>query len=123
MQDIREIVQSALDAVFFGVVDVTPEEFIADNLPAEYITYALVSGEYTEYANNRPVRRREYVDVKWRGLDIQSKHPRMAEIEAAMCSAGFLPQDLPSDLYRDETSRYFGAAQEFALYREVPHGN
>lgn len=123
MRDIREIVQSALDAVFYGKVDVTPEELISNKLPDEYITYLVVSGEYTYYANNRPVRKVEYIDVKWRGLDITAKSKRMEEIEAAMRKVGFLPQDLPSDLYRDETARYFGATQEFALSREVPYGN
>ncbi len=123
MRDIREIVQSALDAVFYGAVEVTPEELIADEMPDEYITYTIVSGLYTEYANNRPIRRRDYVDVKWRGLDIRKKNSRMEEIESAMCAVDFVPQDLPSDLYRDETSRYFGATQEFALSREVPHGD
>lgn len=123
MRDIREIVQSALDAVFYGTVEVAPEELIADEVPDEYITYTIVSGLYTEYANNRPIRRRDYVDVKWRGLDIRKKNSRIEEIESAMRAAGFLPQDLPSDLYRDEISRYFGATQEFALSREVPHGD
>lgn len=65
----------------------------------------------------------EYVDVKWRGLDITVKNKRMEEIECAMRKAGFYPQDIPSDLYRDETARYFGATQEFALSREVPYAN
>ena len=123
MQDIREIVQSALDAAFYGKVDVTPEELIADELPGEYITYLVLSGGYTYYANNRPIRKTEYVDVKWRGLDITVKNKRMEEIETAMRKAGFYPQGLPSDLYRDETSRYFGATQEFALSREVPYAD
>ena len=123
MQDIREIVQSALDAVFYGEVDVTPEELISDELPGEYITYLVFSGGYTYYANNRPIRKAEYVDVNWRGLDITVKNKRMEEIETAMRKAGFYPQGLPSDLYRDETARYFGATQEFALSREVPYGD
>lgn len=123
MKDIREIVQSALDAVFFGTVSVSPEELITDALPEEYITYSVVSGVYTHHANNLPIRRRDYVDVKWRGLDIRNKHSRMEEIESAMRAAGFVPQELPSDLYRDETARYFGATQEFSIDREVPHGD
>ena len=123
MQDIREIVQAALDNVFYGKVDVTPEELIADELPDEYITYMVVSGEYTYYANNLPIRKAEYVDVKWRGLDITMKSKRMEEIESAMRKAGFMPQGLPSDLYRDETARYYGATQEFMLSREVPYGD
>ena len=63
MRDIREIVQSALDSAFYGKVDVTPEELISDELPDEYITYAVVSGGYTHYVNNRPIRKMEYVDV------------------------------------------------------------
>lgn len=123
MRNIREIVQSALDSAFYGKVDVTPEELISDELPDEYITYAVVSGGYTHYVNNRPIRKMEYVDIKWRGLDITIKSNRMKEIEAAMRKAGFYPQDLPSDLYRDETARYFGATQEFALSREVSYAN
>ena len=77
MRDIREIVQSALDAVFYGKVDVTPEELISNKLPDEYITYLVVSGEYTYYANNRPIRKVEYIVVKWRVLDITAKSKRM----------------------------------------------
>lgn len=123
MRDIREIIQSALDSAFYGKVDVTPEELISEELPDEYITYVVVSGGYTHYADNRPIRKKEYVDVKWRGLDITIKSNRMEEIETAMRKVGFLPQDLPSDLYRDETAQYFGATQEFALSREVPYAN
>jgi hypothetical protein len=123
VRDIREIIQSALDSAFYGKVDVTPEELISEELPDEYITYVVVSGGYTHYADNRPIRKKEYVDVKWRGLDITIKSNRMEEIETAMRKVGFLPQDLPSDLYRDETAQYFGATQEFALSREVPYAN
>lgn len=123
MEDIRAIVQTALDASFFGIVEVAPEELISDELPDEYITYTVVSGLYTHYANNKPVRKTEYVDVRWRGLDILKKNGRMEKVEAAMRKAGFIPQDLPADLYRDETARYFGATQEFALSREVPSGD
>lgn len=100
MKDIREIVQSALDAVFFGTVSVSPEELITDALPEEYITYSVVSGVYTHHANNLPIRRRDYVDVKWRGLDIRNKHSRMEEIESAMrggwvCPAGTSIRPVP----------------------------
>ena len=91
MRDIREIVQSALDSGFYGKVDVAPEELISDELPDEYITYAVVSGGYTHYVNNRPIRKMEYVDVKWRGLDITIKSNRMEEIERVMRKAGFIP--------------------------------
>ena len=121
MQDIREVVQSALDEAFIEKVDVTAEE--PYELPDEYITYMVVSAVYTEFANGRPIQRRDNIDVTWYGKDIKKKASRMAEIESAMTAAGFYVVDLPYDLPRDDGTDYYGSTMEFSLYRVVPREN
>lgn len=120
MRDIREIVQEALDSCFGGAPIVIPEEMSTGNIPDEYITYNIVSGVYTAYANGRPIQRRDNIDVNWYGNDISLKMPRMVEIESAMTAAGFMAVSLPSDIDRSNNADYYGATMEFALYRAVP---
>lgn len=118
MKDIREIVQAALDAVFFGTVKVEPED-VEGVLPDEYITHSVVSGVYTDYANGRPIKRRDNVDVSWYGKNNAIKMKRMSEIEAAMTAAGFRVVELPFDLSREDGADYYGATMEFSLHRVV----
>ena len=119
MQDIRNLVQLTLDRAFARQIPVVAEELVTDKMPEEYIAYSVVSGTYSAYANNRPIQRRDSVDVDWHGSHLSKKDARMAAVEAAMRSAGFLVESLPYDLGRDPVSRRYGATMEFVLYRTV----
>ncbi len=119
MEDVRKIVQRALDAVFFGAVEVLPETVEREMMPDEYITHSVVSGGYTDYANGRPIRRRDYVDVTWCGISIADKGPRAEQIIAAMVAANFDVINTGTDLTRTDASDYYGVTMEFALSRMV----
>lgn len=119
MRDIREIVQEILDLEFQGEIVAVAEDLVTDKMPDEYISFTVVAGVYTDYAGNRPIARRDHIDVDWHGKSITQKNQRMEQIEKAMVKAGFKPWSLPSDMERDPVSKRFGATQEFALYRMV----
>lgn len=124
MKDILVIVQEALDDVFFGKVEVSNEEFIPlkSILPDEYITFNLVSGVYTDYANGKPIQRKDNIDVKYYGKSLSKKHCRLEEIEQALISVGFKVVSLPEDLGRDDITGHDGSIMEFSLTRTVKYG-
>lgn len=121
MKSARSIARQALEDAHICRVaddDITPQ-----NREKEYITVTVVSGVYTAYACNRPIQRRDNVDVDWRGVDQSIADQRMQEIEKVLTDAGFIPVSLPMDLGYDPDNQFFGMTQEFSLYRVVPHGD
>ena len=118
MESARSLAKKALRAVC-KVVD---EDQAATNREMEYATVTLVSGVYTDYADNKPIQRRDNVDVNLYAVDISRLDKLADAAESAMVAAGFIPQDLPVDVQNDQNHQLFGVVQEFALYRTVGHG-
>lgn len=123
MEDIRGIVQRALDSVFYGDVPVWPESRQMDEIPDEYITYTVTGGYMTRYANGLPVCRRDHIDVKWYGVSISQKQSRIEQAVNVLTAAGFRLVDGPADLDKESTDDYFGAAAELSLERVIKAGD
>lgn len=116
MDSARKIAKEALRAA--NICEVVDEDVKVNRLQ-EYITVTAVSGVYTDYANGRPIQRRENIDVDYFGITSDMIDERMQQIEAALVAAGFRVVSLPLDLGYDQEEQYFGASAEFALYRSL----
>lgn len=118
MESARSLAKKALEEIC-RVVD---EDQAQNNRDSEFILVSVVSAVYTEYADNKPVVRRDNLDILWYGADPGLMDTRAAQIEAAMRAAGFYTVSLPMDLGYDAGDQYFGTTQEFCLERAVPDG-
>lgn len=119
MESARSLAKQALRSV----CTVAEEDQAATIREKEYATVTVVSGVYTAYADNKPIQRRDNVDVNLYAVDISRLDELTTAAETAMSAAGFIPQDFPSDLGGDKNHQLFGAVQEFALYRTVEYGS
>ena len=125
MTDIREIVQLALETAFAGVIRndwITAEDLEAVDLPVEHITYAQLGSEVAAYADDRPLIRRDRVQITWYGTDTTAKAKRMDTIEAAMLEADFTPVSLWTDTGRDPITNLYTATASYDLMREYDDG-
>lgn len=119
MESARSLAKKALGSV----CAVAEEDQTATIREKEYATVTVVSGVYTAYADNKPIQRRDNVDVNLYAVEVSRLDELTASAEAALAMAGFIPQDLPADVGSDQNHQRFGVVQEFALYRAVDYGS
>lgn len=115
MEDVRKLAIKTLRSAFkdAGVkVFPTKARFTGKKEPEEYIVIYLVSSVYTAYANGRPIRQRDTIDVDYYGKDLEIKTTREKEIIKKLAVANFRPVELFSgdDSVSDERGYHFSTA-------------
>lgn len=119
MKDIRNLVQLTLDKAFARQIPVVAEELVTDKMPEEYISYSVVSGTYSAYANNRPVQRRDSVDVDWHGSRLSQKDARRRPWKRPCVRRDSWWNRCRMTWAAIRSARRYGATMEFVLYRAV----
>jgi hypothetical protein len=122
MEDVRKIAKRALgkDSV---LVFSAEADFTEDESPEEYIVFHLISSVYTAYANGKPIRQKDSIDVDYYSKTQDKKVIREPQIISLLESIGFRVSERFSDdgSGRNEKGYFFSTAN-FTIERVIANG-
>ena len=126
MEDARKLAIKTLRSSFKkdGVKVFSSEaSFTGSEQPEEYIVLYLISSVYTAYANGKPIRQRDSIDVDYYGKNQDKKVLREPQILKALETVGFRTAERFSDDGSGSDERgYFFSAANISVERVITDG-
>lgn len=114
--DVRTIMQKALDLEFWGEINAYDEVVTDEELPESYIVFEVAYSRYNVYADNGPKIKKTNFDVTFVSKDLGLKRSIPQRIAKSLINKGFKCVNEGMDLEPDEKNEYFALQQEFVWY-------
>ena len=125
MEDARKLAIKTLRSSFKkdGVKVFSSEaSFTGSEQPEEYIVLYLISSVYTAYANGKPIRQRDSIDVDYYGKNQDQKVLREPQILKALENIGFRTAERFSDDGSGSDERgFFYSFANLSIERVIPY--
>lgn len=126
MEDARKLATKTLRSSFKkdGVKVFSSEaSFTGSEQPEEYIVLYLISSVYTAYANGKPIRQRDSIDVDYYGKNQDQKVLREPQILKTLEAVGFRTAERFYDDGSGSDERgYFFSSATLSIERVITDG-
>lgn len=126
MEDARKIAKKILETELAkeSVLIFSAEaDFTDDENPEEYIVFHLVSSVYTAYANGKPIRQKDSIDVDYYSKTQDKKVIREPQIISLLGNMGFRVTERFSDDGSGRNEKgYFFSTSNLTIERVITDG-